>query len=68
MKLDTKFDLFENVMIKELELTGCIQSVKFNKSCLEYLVRYFYNGEPKSYWMLETDIQNKPSIKKNKRK
>jgi len=56
MRVETAFDLFERVKIKELDTIGVIVSVWVSKSGVQYETRYFLNGEAKNVYMFETEL------------
>ena len=56
MKIETVFDLFERVKIKELDMSGVVVSVWVSKSGVQYETRYFLNGEAKNVYMFETEL------------
>jgi len=56
VKIETVFDLFERVKIKELDMSGVVVSVWVSKSGVQYETRYFLNGEAKNVYMFETEL------------
>jgi len=58
MKVETKFDLYQKVTIKELGLTGTvIEIILYMPEHIEYKIRYFCNNEERFAWQMETDLE-----------
>lgn len=52
-----KFDLLEKVMIKEINVVGIIISVHFQIGKIEYQVRYFMDGEQKTIYYHDFELE-----------
>jgi len=56
VQINTKFDIFDQVKITDLNLVGQIIAIKINHICTSYMVRYFFNGDVKEYWLFENAL------------
>ena len=54
-----KYDIDEKVFIPEFDINGKISQVSYDRSGIQYQVRYFFNGEMKFFWVNENDITPK---------
>ena len=47
MEIQVKYELNTKVLVKELNIKGSVCRIGYDRSGLEYQIRYFYNGEIK---------------------
>ena len=57
MKITTKFNIDDNVKLKELNRHGRIMSIFITRSGVEYQVRYFDNAELRSVYFLDSEME-----------
>lgn len=57
MKINTKFNHADPVIIKELKLNGRVGSILIDKGGVSYSVRYFFNSEPKNAYFYEDELE-----------
>jgi len=60
MKIETQYDIGEKVKIRELSMPARITGIRFeSKNENEYLynVEYWLNGEIRSVWLCEDEIE-----------
>lgn len=64
MNIESAFNLFQNVRIKEIGRPAVITAINVDSSGLQYLCRWFMNGEIKTGYLLAEEIepqtQNEP--------
>ena len=51
------FEIGQKVKIKDLNITGIICGIYISRAEIEYSVRYFYDGNPKSVYFSQTEIE-----------
>lgn len=56
MMVQFKFDLQQQVKIKDVDLTGTISGMRYFGAYNEYLVQYWTNGDFRESWLMEKDI------------
>lgn len=63
MNIDFKYKIFETVHISFLELEGCVMAVWFGGLLKKYEILYYMNGERRSEYFFEHELD---SIKETK--
>jgi hypothetical protein len=56
MTINTKYDLYQRVYIKELKLWGLIKNIFIEDSLVQYNVRYLVSSEYKTCYFLESEL------------
>lgn len=64
MKIQTKFDIGQNVLITPIKSVGRVQNIFISRNSLEYNVRYFEGSKPETCYFLEDELalDKKPEI------
>lgn len=61
-----KFSLHQIIIITELERSGIVKAILINDHGVNYEVRYFYNGEAKSVYFYEHELEEVKNDNKNR--
>jgi len=51
------FDIGQRVKIKDLNINGVVCGIFISKNEIEYSVRYFYDGNPKSVYFTPQELE-----------
>ena len=59
MKIETKYNLMQEVKIKELNLYGVIECISIDMNLLQYRIVYWNKGDRENNWLYEFEIEKK---------
>lgn len=68
MVIKTEFDIFQRVLIRELDLAGVITELKLGSSCigeLIYFVEYWWEGQIRTVWLHAGELAATKNVEKN---
>jgi len=63
MSREIKFDIWDNVEIIDLKLSGYINQICLSEFGISYQVRYFSESQQREAWLRDVDMKLKSSSK-----
>ena len=65
MKIETEYDIGEQVVVKELKVSGVVLTILMTtRSMTQYEVRYLFNGEYHNTYLFNFEIEKAKSAAK----
>ena len=64
IKVEFKYDIGDKVKVKDITVNGRVTGLLKDDEGIQYRVAYWYNGERKSTWMFDWEIEESTDEKK----
>ena len=64
IKVEFRYDISDKVKVKDITVNGRVTGLLKDDDGLQYRIVYWYNGERKSTWMFDWEIEESTDEKK----